>query len=132
MIFFLCVLCILELFFFKQKTAYGMRMSDWSSDVCSSDRRPRRPAGRSVLHDAGWPARGGLLAAMADPRDETARRPLPGDPVPPLGFGAVEGLVGGLDDGVRLAHGLGPLGDADRDRELQGADPGSEIGRAHV
>src|SRR3546814_8738229 len=24
-------------FFFKQKTAYGMRFSDWSSDVCSSD-----------------------------------------------------------------------------------------------
>src|SRR3546814_568674 len=23
--------------FFKQKTAYGMRISDWSSDVCSSD-----------------------------------------------------------------------------------------------
>src|SRR3546814_13191762 len=25
-------------FFFKQKTAYDMRISDWSSDVCSSDR----------------------------------------------------------------------------------------------
>src|SRR3546814_18668803 len=24
-------------FFFKQKTAYAMRISDWSSDVCSSD-----------------------------------------------------------------------------------------------
>src|SRR3546814_15591684 len=29
-------LCIL-FFFFKQKTAYEMRISDWSSDVCSSD-----------------------------------------------------------------------------------------------
>src|SRR3546814_7094929 len=28
--------CIL-FFFFKQKTAYEMRISDWSSDVCSSD-----------------------------------------------------------------------------------------------
>src|SRR3546814_17889219 len=27
------------LFFFKQKTAYEMRISDWSSDVCSSDLR---------------------------------------------------------------------------------------------
>src|SRR3546814_6377778 len=27
----------LYLFFFKQKTAYEMRISDWSSDVCSSD-----------------------------------------------------------------------------------------------
>src|SRR3546814_3220215 len=25
------------MFFFKQKTSYEMRMSDWSSDVCSSD-----------------------------------------------------------------------------------------------
>src|SRR3546814_15441431 len=32
-------LCIFGLFvfFFKQKTAYDMRISDWSSDVCSSD-----------------------------------------------------------------------------------------------
>src|SRR3546814_2717991 len=34
--------------FFKQKTAYGMRISDWSSDVCSSDLpylpvQPREP-----------------------------------------------------------------------------------------
>src|SRR3546814_19914957 len=28
-------------FFFKQKTAYDMRISDWSSDVCSSDLRLR-------------------------------------------------------------------------------------------
>src|SRR3546814_8642387 len=27
-------------FFFKQKTAYDMRISDWSSDVCSSDLLP--------------------------------------------------------------------------------------------
>src|SRR3546814_2900385 len=27
------------LFFFKQKTAYELRISDWSSDVCSSDLR---------------------------------------------------------------------------------------------
>src|SRR3546814_8826908 len=33
------MLCILVewFFFFKQKTAYEMRISDWSSDVCSSD-----------------------------------------------------------------------------------------------
>src|SRR3546814_3804667 len=29
--------CFLFFFFFKQKTAYEMRISDWSSDVCSSD-----------------------------------------------------------------------------------------------
>src|SRR3546814_5428320 len=27
----------LSIFFFKQKTAYELRISDWSSDVCSSD-----------------------------------------------------------------------------------------------
>src|SRR3546814_1803041 len=33
--------CVLLLFFFfKQKTAYEMRISDWSSDVCSSDLGP--------------------------------------------------------------------------------------------
>src|SRR3546814_9748194 len=31
-------------FFFKQKTAYEMRISDWSSDVCSSDLRDVRAA----------------------------------------------------------------------------------------
>src|SRR3546814_6538110 len=31
------VLCFVFFFFFKQKTAYEMRISDWSSDVCSSD-----------------------------------------------------------------------------------------------
>src|SRR3546814_10537627 len=31
------VRCMLCFFFFKQKTAYEMRISDWSSDVCSSD-----------------------------------------------------------------------------------------------
>src|SRR3546814_12736827 len=29
--------CMHMLFFFKQKTAYDVRISDWSSDVCSSD-----------------------------------------------------------------------------------------------
>src|SRR3546814_1380740 len=32
------ICCLLVVFFFcKQKTAYEMRISDWSSDVCSSD-----------------------------------------------------------------------------------------------
>src|SRR3546814_2770593 len=35
----ICSTCVLfcVFFFFKQKTAYEMRISDWSSDVCSSD-----------------------------------------------------------------------------------------------
>src|SRR3546814_17039017 len=34
--------CIVWFFFFKQKTAYEMRISDWSSDVCSSDLYAKR------------------------------------------------------------------------------------------
>src|SRR3546814_1839127 len=37
-------------FFFKQKTAYEMRISDWSSDVCSSDLpRHLRPRPRQAV-----------------------------------------------------------------------------------
>src|SRR3546814_5313292 len=42
------------LFFFKQMTAYEMRISDWSSDVCSSD-----------LDKEGWPATR-LLSALTE------------------------------------------------------------------
>src|SRR3546814_17835537 len=37
-------------FFFKQKTAYEMRISDWSSDVCSSDLKGTNPALRHEQH----------------------------------------------------------------------------------
>src|SRR3546814_1595351 len=33
---------LVRFFFFKQKTAYELRISDWSSDVCSSDQSRRR------------------------------------------------------------------------------------------
>src|SRR3546814_6154885 len=36
-------------FFFKRKTAYEMRISDWSSDVCSSDLPRREEARRRCL-----------------------------------------------------------------------------------
>src|SRR3546814_4348192 len=37
-------------FFFKQKTEYERRISDWSSDVCSSDLRAHRPGTRGGRH----------------------------------------------------------------------------------
>src|SRR3546814_3423097 len=49
-------------FFFKQKTAYEMRISDWSSDVCSSDLRDRGDPHR--LGGAHHPTRD--LAAIGD------------------------------------------------------------------
>src|SRR3546814_18392587 len=38
-------------FFFKHKTSYGMRISDWSSDVCSSDLHRRGPRRRHRLFE---------------------------------------------------------------------------------
>src|SRR3546814_19656986 len=38
------------MFFFKQKTAYEMRISDWSSDVCSSDLAVYSDADAKALH----------------------------------------------------------------------------------
>src|SRR3546814_10735754 len=39
-------------FFFKQKTAYEMRISDWSSDVCSSDLLTQISAAFGEVHAA--------------------------------------------------------------------------------
>src|SRR3546814_3600692 len=49
---------VLFFFFFKQKTAYEMLISDWSSDVCSSDLRKR--LARNLLHQIGILRDGGV------------------------------------------------------------------------
>src|SRR3546814_4268913 len=41
--------CYRWFFFFKQKTAYEMRISDWSSDVCSSDLIATMPPDGALL-----------------------------------------------------------------------------------
>src|SRR3546814_16618901 len=50
---------VFTFFFFKQKTAYEMRISDWSSDVCSSDlfleRGKRFPSSRNVRANCCMP-----------------------------------------------------------------------------
>src|SRR3546814_6483855 len=86
-----CCFYILCLFFFlfKQKTAYEMRISDWSSDVCSSDlqgsgddaRRDLRRA-RSAPADAGadehrQPSRQASRRRRAGSRDVNSRRAMP-------------------------------------------------------
>src|SRR3546814_11325630 len=58
-------------FFFKQKTAYDMRISDWSSDVCSSD-----------LRDAG------AVARCHRPAQRDRRRTGRLGPSPKMGTGA--------------------------------------------
>src|SRR3546814_15853765 len=59
-------------FFFKQKTAYEMRISDWSSDVCSSDLatlpdrgRAERPHHRQPLPEGRGAARAMIAMALA-------------------------------------------------------------------
>src|SRR3546814_19409640 len=59
-------------FFFKQKTAYEMRISDWSSDVCSSDLRDRRHARSAVGRHRDGTAIPAVAAAV--PAD-VARQP---------------------------------------------------------
>src|SRR3546814_503599 len=52
--FFSTVYIVVCFFFFKQKTAYEMRISDWSSDVCSSDLfAPAIGVDRAVERDIG-------------------------------------------------------------------------------
>src|SRR3546814_10349934 len=50
-------ICLVRFFFVKQKTAYEMRISDWSSDVCSSDlavaRAARQPRNAQKRRPAG-------------------------------------------------------------------------------
>src|SRR3546814_2613461 len=73
-----------EFFFFKQKTAYEMRISDWSSDVCSSDLAPAafRPEPRAVEPAAvdqdrrlsgGLQVLSAILALRYRPRGEIGR-----------------------------------------------------------
>src|SRR3546814_18353888 len=49
------VVMLFVLFFFKQKTAYEMRISDWSSDVCSSDLPAERQSRLPCLPSRGPP-----------------------------------------------------------------------------
>src|SRR3546814_1995619 len=56
-------------FFFKQKTAYEMRISDWSSDVCSSDLQQQAGDERRHAHALRQP-RGALDDGVAPQRKQ--------------------------------------------------------------
>src|SRR3546814_4788676 len=74
-------------FFFKQKTAYEMRISDWSSDVCSSDllfEQQRRleaqcALDRLLLQQLDGGGVEGVLVVRLE--DEQAERLLTGDQI---------------------------------------------------
>src|SRR3546814_9945625 len=121
-----------------QKSAYELRMSDWSSDVCSSDLRrgpfPAPAAGAAVVagHRADAGRHGAALvvdpragAALHRGRDDPPRpRAGPPRPVPAAAPSVVHRLA---DDLPGLRAGPGQLAVAGGD-----AAGGLEIGRAHV
>src|SRR3546814_6391901 len=76
------MMCSSYCFFYKQKTAYEMRISDWSSDVCSSDlgslfaREYAAPQTRlhpSRVSDAGAAWRSYEAEVMAEPAARAER-----------------------------------------------------------
>src|SRR3546814_13647365 len=121
-------------FFFKQKTAYEMRISDWSSDVCSADLTGERRAGahytppevsrRVAAMALGSPGAGArrvvdmscgggalllaagdaLVAAGADPAD-VARELLWGADIDPLAVAVTEAALALWSGGTRPADG---------------------------
>src|SRR3546814_7975039 len=68
---------IFSFFFFKQKTAYEMRISDWSSDVCSSDLldvlRGICVIGATASARCCWPTRSDVCSRRAPSRTEERR-----------------------------------------------------------
>src|SRR3546814_50489 len=87
-------------FFCKQKTAYEMRISDWSSDVCSSDLCD--PAARAKAGGRCDDRGGAATAGRRDPRRGDARGQLHGRSrfrqTHPRGGGALAGRdVGAVD-----------------------------------
>src|SRR3546814_8834649 len=104
------------IFFFKQKTAYEMRISDWSSDVCSSDLR-RKPM-KSIAILAKSLLLSLVLTASAFAADKvninTADATAIADTLTGVGQSKAEAIVT-----YRKAHGA-----------FKSAD--QQIGRAHV
>src|SRR3546814_10868469 len=112
-------------FFFYQKTAYEVRISAWSSDVCSSDLAnydPPKPAFTSsvvpLARDVRDPAT--VLQALAGPdgRDFIAQPNVPADYLAELDSGVQDMRFAWTDD----------FGYAD----MYAMPDSPEIGRAHV
>src|SRR3546814_3480066 len=93
-------------FFFKQKTAYEMRISDWSSDVCSSDLRRRL----ELLHGFAGQRRQRPVGSLRQP--DAAEQLPAAHAVGARGFELAAGnagkgaahhlaLIGGIGDGER-------------------------------
>src|SRR3546814_5942185 len=123
------------IFFFKQKTAYELRISDWSSDVCSSDLRVAPTRSRSTpavaihgLMKRRW--KWFASAGVSLPRNRVIRRCLPGSRFQSRLNSRSIRQKHGRNTGSRLR----PFSRADRRRRQDDSDhhAAREIGRAHV
>src|SRR3546814_6802862 len=104
-------------FFFKQKTAYEMRISDWSSDVCSSDlSTPMRPRCTCRSARPRTPSR-------SESWRPSAATSTPGAPSrsPPITISAGHALR--LNVSIRL--------ESHHDRSLEGLCPATGAGERH-
>src|SRR3546814_8654590 len=115
-----------DFLFFKQKTAYEMRISDWSSDVCSSDLQDQ-------VFEAGVMARNqempGVAAGIADHVDQR-RGGGEIDAAVPMRFERVE-AGGGLEDVERFGDAHGGRGDDAVDGQLVPFQPlADQFGRS--
>src|SRR3546814_2380482 len=88
-------------FFFKQKTAYEMRISDWSSDVCSSDLTvgPKEARAWTVRRGAKAPEAAGVI------HTDFERGFIRAETIAYADFAACNGEQGAKDAGKMRAEG---------------------------
>src|SRR3546814_8912666 len=82
----LCRVCCFSFevfFFFKQKTAYEVRISDWSSDVCSSDLVEAQEAEAQARRVAALRALSGRASVPIDDILPMGEELAAGSPIPP-------------------------------------------------
>src|SRR3546814_9552868 len=121
------MLLFFVVFFFKQKTAYEMRISDWSSDVCSSDLIYAREIRLRMRDRKAVPARGHrhrdrvLIPTRERPRSDGLKaRSIPGiGRMDRLTTQTQQGNIGAVsDDARRHALFLGSADMADRNAPI--------------
>src|SRR3546814_5526527 len=107
-------------FFFKQKTAYEMRISDWSSDVCSSD----------LMTDPNWEPVMKLASAIVTNRGgRTCHAAIIARE---LGIPAVVGCANATDVLSNGKEVTVSCAEGDEGRIYEGLIETEKIGRAHV
>src|SRR3546814_5605766 len=116
-------------FFFKQKTAYEMRISDWSSDVCSSDLDYRVTAIRRARAGA---ANEGNLRGAATRRARTPRHSTSPRAQRTRGQDCPQCSAGDCSRASLERAGCDPPGNGGGAVYCGGGGGEREIGRAHV